>query len=399
MIRGRSLAAGLLVALLGATAGAAEKEDLQALRQRIEQLKREVAQTEGSRSEASDQLRDAERAISDANRRMRDLTQRQATVRSRIQALEGEAKGVEAEIAARRTEVARWLRARYMAGDQAALRVLLSGDDPHQLARDLEYLGNLSRAQSEVVRAMGQRADQLRTLAAEARDKGAELAALEEEHRTERQRLEAERRARQSLLDKLSGNLRAQRREIETLERDERRMTELVERIARMIRERAEKERERRRDAQKSDISRKEKIPEAVEGAGVFSFDKGRARLPVKGEITGRFGAPRTEGGPSWKGIFIRSAPGQEVRAAAAGRVVFADWMRGFGNLLILDHGQGYLSIYGNNESLLRQPGDGVRSGEAIATVGSSGGVEESGLYFEVRHQGRPIDPMGWLGR
>ncbi len=394
---GRALFAA--VALTASVADAAEKEDLQALRQRIDQLKKEVAQTEGSRAEASDQLRDAERAISDANRRLREVGQRQSVVRNQIRALEDEARTLDAEVGSRRAELSRLLRARYVAGDPPLPQVLLSGDDPHQIGRDLHYLGYVARAQADLVRAMGTRADTLRTLAERTREKGAELAALEEEQRSEREKLESERRARRGLIERLSGQLQAQRREIETVQRDERRMADLVERIARMIRERAESERQRSRETRKSDISRSEKIPEAVEGTGVFSNGRARARLPVRGEITGRFGAPRTEGGPSWKGIFIRSAPGQEVRAVAAGRVVFADWMRGFGNLLILDHGQGYLSIYGNNESLLRQPGDGVRAGEAVATVGASGGVEESGLYFEVRHQGKAVDPLSWLGR
>ena len=98
----------------------------------------------------------------------------------------------------------------------------------------------------------------------------------------------------------------------------------------------------------------------------------------------------------AWKGLLIRARPGEEVRAIAAGRVVFADWLRGFGNLLILDHGDGYLSLYAYNEALLKQIGDRVGSGEPIGTVGSSGGSEETGLYFEIRHQGRPIDPLSW---
>lgn len=398
MIRRCAFVVLIAAAATGAPVGAAEKEDLQSLRQRIDQLKREVSQIEGNRSEAADQLRDAERAISDANRRLRELIQRHTAIKGRIKALEDEARVVEADVATLRGEVARMLRARYMAGDQAGLRVLLSGDDPHQLARELEYLRHFYRAQGDVVREMVRRVERLRGLAVEAREKGTELAALEDEQRTEQRQLEGERRARRTLIERLSGQLRAQRQEIATLERDERRLAALVERIERMIRERSEKERQAPRQVAKADGPRREKFPEVIDGAGVFSSSV-RSRLPVAGEIVGRFGAPRAAGGPSWKGLFIRSAPGQEVRAAAAGRVVFADWMRGFGNLLILDHGQGYLSIYGNNESLLRQPGEGVRSGEAIATVGASGGADESGLYFEVRHQGRPVDPLGWLGR
>ena len=110
-----------------------------------------------------------------------------------------------------------------------------------------------------------------------------------------------------------------------------------------------------------------------------------------------RFGAKRSEGGPQWKGLFIRAASGQDVRVVAAGRVVFAEWMRGFGNLLIVDHGGGYLTIYGNNESVLKAVGDEVRTGDTVATVGATGGSPESGLYFEIRRQGKPFDPLKWV--
>ena len=135
-------------------------------------------------------------------------------------------------------------------------------------------------------------------------------------------------------------------------------------------------------------------LPQAAP-SGSFAAQKGQLRLPVKGTVTNRFGSPRQEGS-TWKGLFIRSPAGGEVKAIAGGRVVFAEWMRGFGNLLIVDHGDAFLSIYGNNDALLRQVGDSVRSGDTVATVGSSGGNPESGLYFEIRHQGQPVAPLKW---
>jgi len=119
--------------------------------------------------------------------------------------------------------------------------------------------------------------------------------------------------------------------------------------------------------------------------------------LPIKGELTNRFGSPREAGGLVWKGLFIRAEAGQTVRAIADGRVVFADWLRGFGNLLILDHGGGYMSLYGYNESLLKTVGEMIKSGDAIAEVGNTGGNLHSGLYFELRYQSKPLNPMSWL--
>jgi len=130
--------------------------------------------------------------------------------------------------------------------------------------------------------------------------------------------------------------------------------------------------------------------------AGAFASLKGQLRAPVAGKVAARFGSKRGDG-PSWKGVFIRTAEGADVHAVAAGRVVFADWLRGFGNLIIVDHGSQYMSIYGNNQSLLKRAGDIVKAGDPIASAGNSGGNEESGLYFELRHQGAAFDPAGWV--
>jgi septal ring factor EnvC (AmiA/AmiB activator) len=132
-----------------------------------------------------------------------------------------------------------------------------------------------------------------------------------------------------------------------------------------------------------------------------FAQMRGRLPLPVAGEITGRFGAPRKVEGagtaPTWKGIFIKAPAGAGVRAVATGQVVFADWLRGFGNLMVIDHGEGFLSVYGNNESLLRNVGDRVAVGDVVAAVGNTGGIEQTGLYFELRFRGRPFDPLNWV--
>jgi septal ring factor EnvC (AmiA/AmiB activator) len=137
--------------------------------------------------------------------------------------------------------------------------------------------------------------------------------------------------------------------------------------------------------------------PVAFRSDRPFSRLKGSLRLPVAGELMNRFGAPREGGGLNWKGLFIRAAQGTAVKAIAAGQVVFAEWLRGFGNLIIVDHGEGYMSLYSNNESLYKQVGERVQPGDAIAAVGNSGGQPDTGLYFEMRHQSRPVNPLLWV--
>ncbi|HEX8786800.1 MAG TPA: peptidoglycan DD-metalloendopeptidase family protein, partial [Telluria sp.] len=130
--------------------------------------------------------------------------------------------------------------------------------------------------------------------------------------------------------------------------------------------------------------------------SGAFESLRGRLPAPIAGKVAAKFGAKRGDG-PAWRGMFIKAPEGTEVHAVAAGRVVFANWMRGWGNVIIVNHGGEYLSIYGFNQTLLKQAGDAVKAGEIIANAGSTGGNEESGLYFELRHLGKPIDPAGWV--
>ncbi len=372
--------------------GADNKEELKALREQLEVLKREMTESEGDRREVADQLRDSERAISEATRSYRELRAAQQKAREEQRAIEARIRHTDADIAVRSRGLERLLYFRYVHGEFGAWRMLLSNADLHSMARDLHYLSHVSRAQSELIRGLQASLDELNQLARQSRDKGDELAKLEARARDERAKLEGERAEWQRVLARLSTQIQKQRRSLQSLQANERRLADLVERLSRAIRERAAPA-----PSSSNSTSRNEKVPEAGDTRGVFSSLRGRLRLPVRGDLIGRFGAPRAEGGPTWKGVFIRGTEGEEVRAVAAGRIVFADWMRGFGNLLIVDHGDTYLTIYGNNESLLRRPGDTVRTGDAIATVGRTGGNDAAGLYFELRYQGRAIDPLSWV--
>ena len=269
------------------------------------------------------------------------------------------------------------LAARAAAPAPEALRVALSGDDPAAIPRQLRYTGYVSHAAAAQLAAYRSGLEDLERLGREAEERRSRLRAVEQASRADRAKLVAERRTRQVVLERVAFEVRASRREMRVLRADESRLARLVEEIGRV---------------------RVELEPEAAASPkrAAFSSLRGKLRLPVRGELTGRFGAPRGAGIEA-KGVFIRAPEGRPVKAIAAGQVVFADWMRGFGNLLIVDHGDAYLSIYANNESLLKQVGENVMTGESVATIGSSGGNEETGLYFEMRHLGRAFDPMRWV--
>jgi septal ring factor EnvC (AmiA/AmiB activator) len=363
--------------------GEKEARQLDALRSRIEQLRGRISAAEESRTEARDQLRESERAISDSNRVLRILSSRRAAASSEVRTLAQQIEALESDIASRQEALGRWLALRYIHGERGDLRLLLSGQDPNSVTRELHYLGYISRAQADLIEELRAGLARRRQLEAQAREASSELATAESSLRRERGVLLRQQLARRKVLTRVSGQLREQRRQVKYLERDEFRLSRLVEEIGKVI--------------AITTLPRNEKLPDASMAQGPFPGMKGKLRLPVKGDLTNRFGTQRSNGGPAWKGLFIRSQAGQEVRAVAAGRVVFSDWLRGFGNLLIIDHGQSYLTIYGNNESVLKQVGDTVRGGDAVATVGASGGNLESGLYFEIRHQGKAFDPMRWV--
>jgi septal ring factor EnvC (AmiA/AmiB activator) len=321
--------------------------------------------------EARDALRDSERAISQANRALASLESEGRRLRAERERLAERRRVLEAETAGRKAAIARMLAARQQAGAPDALRVALSGDDPGALARRLHYVGYVSRAAAAVLEAQRAAAAELERLGAQAQSHAARQRALEEAGRADRSRIRAERAERRRVLDRVGAEVRKSRKEIKVLRADAARLSRLVEELAGVV------------------GSETRNVP--------FSTLRGKLRLPVRGELKGRFGAPRGAAGTEAKGIFISAPEGQPVRAVAHGRVVYADWMRGFGNILIVDHGEAFLSIYANNESLLKQAGEAVAAGESVATTGASGGNEETGLYFELRHLGRAFDPLRWV--
>jgi septal ring factor EnvC (AmiA/AmiB activator) len=349
---------------------ATQEESLKALRGRIEALNREIDKKEETKREARDALRDSERAISNANRTLAKLAAEARQVRAEAGRVAERRRALEAQVAQREAAIARMLVARAAAGVPDVVIVTLSGNDPADVGRALHYLGHISRAAAALLAEQRAALAELERLGEEVRSHAERLRAIEQASRADRDKVLSERRERRRVLERVAADIRQNRREIRVLRADEARLARLIEAIGRT---------------------------DVISGKEPFSALRGKLSLPVRGELTGRFGAPRGAAGLEAKGVFIRAPEGRPVRAIAGGQVVYADWMRGFGNLLIVDHGESYLSIYANNESLLKELGDAVAPGEPIATTGSSGGNEQSGLYFEMRHLGRAFDPLRWV--
>jgi len=420
---------------------AAEQERAE-LRKKLSDLKQDIVKTEKARGDAADSLADSEAAISNANRALRELASELERTRQHLHALTVSQETLEKAVREQRERLEKMLREQYMSGQDDRLRLMLSGDNPNRMARELRYLGYVSEEQMKAITALQKNLAAIEANKAEAEKARESLDEIAQEQREQKAVLEKQKNKRKALVTQLSGKLENQRKQAGRLERDEERLASLVDRLATLIAQqrKAEEEEARRRararaeakeqaDRKKAAEKKQSKSGDTPRGTekvresepsvaqtapskpapeqptpppppdgAEFASLRGKLRMPVKGELLATFGAKRPEG-PSWKGLFIKAAEGTEIRASAAGEVIFSDWMRGFGNLIIIDHGAQYMTIYGNNQSLLKRPGDRIKAGEVIATAGNSGGNEQSGLYFEMRHQGRALDPLTWMNR
>ena len=422
----------------------ARQADLDLVKQRIQTLERSLAELEASRSAAEKARAQAERAVSAARRKVRELAQEGARVEREMVVLAEQQQVLQRDVELRQAELAAWLRASYMHG-WSEVAPLLSARDPNQLARDLRYLERLGLARRGLIEGLRDDLEEQFRLVDLLASRKSEMALLEQAQQKQLEQLAAVVVERSRIVSGLSQKSEQQRSEIDGLRQDEAELAAVMLAIARRQAEREaarkaaeaaaaaeQAERQQReaarrlaelralaeREAQlagmgqgssqgaaqsapslvvKKRVLAEERSVDPVLAEANFSQLRGKMRVPVEGSLVGKFGAPRAEGGTRWRGVFIRAQDGQEVQAVAAGEVVFADWMRGYGNLIIIDHGGEFLSIYGHNDALFAGVGERVRGGTAIAAVGSSGSMQESGLYFEIRHKGEPVDPMRWV--
>ena len=371
--------------LLG-TAYASQQDELGNLRKRIAAMQREMDKTSESKSEAADALRESERAISDSNRKLSELAGQQRAADKKLHDLQQQERQLAGSMAEQQALLGRLLYQQYLGGEQEYLKLLLSSQDPNQVSRSLQYYKYIARSRATWLAALHENFTALNAVSTATREQRAELKSLRAEQSAQKKALEKEQHARQRVLGKISQQLRQQRREINRLQHDENRLAKLVDRLMKMLAQ-----------PKTNSLFRNDNLPDNRFDGSPFDQLKGKLILPVKGEVTNQFGAPRPDSTVLWKGLFLRTSAGQAVKAIATGRVVFADWLRGFGNLLIIDHGKGYMSLYGNNETLYKQVGDVLHGGDVVAAVGNSGGNEDSGLYFELRHESKPLDPIKWL--
>ncbi len=395
----------------------AKKHTLDSVRARIESLRRDMSKTEKSKQDVSEQLRATETAIADTNRRLQQLAQERHAVEEKLTTLQAQIKRLEQQTSAQQSHLAQLLNRQFISGDADALSILLAGRDPNFIARDQYFLTQLSRAKADLVQQLRTTVSERQHLTADVLEQQTQLTEIARHEQESRSQLQMRQQQRAAVLAQLGKRLRGQKTEITRLRRDERRLTNVIARLAAAARKEAAQvaAREAARKAAKAAETKKTATQPKVgagntasppaarsydpgQVSGAFSALRGKLRLPVAGQIVSRYGSARAEGGAAWKGLFIRAKEGDPIHAVAAGKIVFAEWLRGFGNLLIIDHGNDFLSVYANNEALLGAVGATVTAGQSIATAGNSGGYPDPGLYFELRYRGRAFDPLKWIG-
>lgn len=402
---GRPLAvAALSGLLLGAVLPASAQEtDSRAARAELEKTQADIARLKemlkGLKQEVSgleSELKDSETDIGRLKRESSELEQQIKEGETRLLDLRDQAKALQASLAEQQEQIAQQVRAAYMAGQQGYLKVMLNQDDPGRMARMMRYYEYVGQARVEEINRFNDTLGQIQLASAEIVREQATLQSAQEDLAVREAAVKAQQQKRTQLLASLQGRSRSEAEKLSSREAERAELNKLIKKLDEAITSLAmPPPRPAETQGAAQGITQTPGKPTA--GNLAFAQARGKMPLPVSGRITSRYGSQR--GGDSrlkWDGLLISAPAGTQVNAIHGGRVVFADWLRGSGLLLILDHGNGYLSLYGHNQTLLREVGTMVKPGEPVSTVGNSGGIGESSLYFAIRHRGQALDPLAW---
>ena len=388
---------------LSTLATASPRHDLNHVQKQIHQLKKDLNETKHNRALVQSQIRQLEKSIETTAKKRYQLQLRENTLRQIIAKLEKETQQAGREQNAHQSNLFTLIHQRY---EQSLLpQSNLDQQTDAQFWLQLEYLSDLARDQDVAAKLALLKANQLQQLANKQRDKVNELKQVESIFQQQSIVLEDQKKKRDALYAELSKTEQGQQQQLNNLIKNEQALTKLVKLLekkakARKIRPTNKKPKHMvsPNTGQEQHIGNNTVLPSPEESNSQFALLKGHLHLPLLGELANRFGSPRSDTGLTWHGVYIKSDEGQPVKAVAPGQVVYADWLRGFGNLIIIDHGAGYMSLYGGAQALLAGVGHEVKMGDTIATSGRSGSNPQTGIYFELRYQSKPFDPLSWVG-
>ena len=363
------------VPLQGATSASETERQLQSIKERIEQVTRALSRDALARNRLARDLRETELSVTEARRQLNQVqTEQEQSSQQRarlLQQRQAEQRALDGERAA----LAGQLRVAYMVGRTEPLKLLLNQRDPARAGRMLAYYGYFGRARAAQIVTIQQRIERLDQIESELRDAESRLAELRTERQSRLGQLQGRRDERQNVLAALQRESQSRSQSLTRLRSQQADLEKLLRELERSLRS-----------------------APPPETSTAFGKLRGRLDWPVAGKLVAEYGGQRAAG-VKWDGVVVAAERAAPVRAVSAGRVVYADWLPGLGLLTIIDHGEGYLSLYGYNDELRKAAGENVATGEVIAAAGDTGGRTRPELYFEIRRAGKPLDPQPWFRR
>lgn len=354
----------------------ARMDELESLRKNIARVEQRLEQNQDRRSAISRQLQSLEESIGQSARRLRELADEREQNAERIEELETERDDRQTAVAGQKQYLAQEVRSAYMQGRQQYLKMLLNHEDPATLDRMLVYLDYMGRARHQRIRSALEDLQALADVRLSLDRERTRLESLEREQVLQTEQLTDQRDERGTLLATLDSEIDAERARLDGLVEDEQELERLLGGLREALAD----------------------LPERQVGRKPFAEQRGQLAWPLDGRLAARYGTRRGRASDGrWRGILLEAEHGTPVKAVSHGQVVFANWLRGLGLLLIIDHGDGYMTLYGHSDSLYKDVGDWVNAGEVVAGVGDTGGPDRTGLYFELRVDGQPQNPLTWL--
>ncbi len=346
-------------------------QQLKQLRGEIHTLQQHLKNDKQEKARLFSALKQADKKISRLSRSLKKTRKQLNKQRKIYHQTQAKISQLQKNLAQHKEQLTQHMRSGYSAGQQPALKLLLNQSDPAQAGRVLTYYRYFTQAQLQAID--DTRASVQRLSAAEEalRRETLKLSQLQQEQESQLQRLGKTKTERKQLLANLDQRIQTKEQKLQHLVENEKRLASLL------------------KDLEKQATAR------AFQGQNLSQL-KRKLKWPTRGKLLHRFGTSRDKGDLKWQGVLIGGKEGQNIHAIAPGKVVFSDWLRGYGLTLIIDHGNSYMSIYSHNQSLYKDVHDKVEGRELIASMGSSGGNDKQGLYFEIRHQGRPVNPARW---
>ena len=365
----------VLLLPMGWTQGEEKQKQLQQLRSQMQEIETDLSARQKQRQATQQQLMATEKKIGRQSRELKKLDRSLAAQRQRIRAARIQQGLNKNSLTSQRHTMEQQIRAAYAIGRQDRLKLILNQQDPAVAGRLLIYHDYFNRSRVQLLDLIQGTLNKLQQAEREMTAEEKRMAQLQARKQQEKHALEQSRNGRKRLIAQLNQKITSGGERLRELKEDEKRLQSMLQKM------------------QQQAASRKEAVNSRKRP---FKSRKGKMSWPAKGSFKARFGAKK-RGGLKWDGVLISAPAGADVKAVYHGKVVFSDWLRGFGLMLILDHGDGYMTLYGHNQSLSRQAGELVSANETVAVLGDSGGQTEPGVYFAMRHNGKPVDPAKWF--